>query len=140
MGAKNLYTKDFFAWTQTNIDFLKNKRFTSLDIINLILELEDMGSSNKNSLENYLIHLMSHRLKWEVQPNLQCNSWNATITQAVLKIKRILKKNPSLKSFAEEAVHECYEEAILEAVKDTGLAQSNFPRECQFTLSNLLDQ
>lgn len=139
MGAKNLYSKDFFAWTQANIGFLKNNEFTSVDIKNLILELEDMGSSNKNALENYLIHLMSHRLKWMAQPNLQCNSWNATITQAALRIKKILKKNPSLKNFAEMAVVDCYEEALLEAVKDTGLEQSFFPQECPFTLTNILD-
>jgi hypothetical protein len=139
MGAKNLYSKDFFAWTQANIGFLKNNEFTSVDITNIILELEDMGLSNKNALENYLIHLMSHRLKWTAQPNWQCNSWNATITQAGLRIKKILKKNPSLKNFAEMAVADCYEEAVLEAIKDTGLEQSFFPPECPFTLTKLLD-
>lgn len=139
MHIKDLYSKDFFAWTQANIGFLRNNEFTSVDITNLILELEDMGSSNKNALENYLIHLMSHRLKWTAQPNLQCNSWKATITQAVLRIKKILKKNPSLKNFAEMAVIDCYEEALLEAVKDTGLEQSFFPEECPFTLDNILE-
>lgn len=139
MHIKDLYSKDFFAWTQANIGFLRNNEFTSVDITNLILELEDMGSSNKNALENYLIHLMSHRLKWTAQPNLHCNSWKATITQAVLRIKKILKKNPSLKNFAEMAVIDCYEEAFLEAVKDTGLEQSFFPEECPFTLDKILE-
>jgi hypothetical protein len=57
----------------------------------------------------------------------------------VLRIKKILKKNPSLRNFAEIAVADCYEEALLEAVKDTGLEQSFFPQECPFTLTNLLD-
>lgn len=139
MGAKNLYIQDFFAWTQTNIEYLKDKKFSSLDIINLIKELEDMGSSNKRAIENYLVHFMSHMLKWEVQPNLWCNSWIATIIQAKLKIRKLLCQNPSLKHFAETSVLECYEEAILEAIKDTGFSRSIFSEKCPFTLDKLLN-
>lgn len=46
------YDKDFFAWTQEQAIFLKDKRFTELDLDYLMEEVDDMGRQVQRELEN----------------------------------------------------------------------------------------
>lgn len=44
---KTLYEIDDSAWLEETIELLKAKQFNSLDLENLIEELEDLGSEKK---------------------------------------------------------------------------------------------
>lgn len=75
------YDQDFYAWTQEQATLLKEKRFTELDLENLVEEVESMGRSEKRELESRLSVLMAHLLQWYYQPENRSRSWHATILE-----------------------------------------------------------
>lgn len=44
----SLYEKDFFAWTQEQANYIKNRAFEKLDLIHLFEEIESMGAKEKS--------------------------------------------------------------------------------------------
>ncbi len=47
-----LYSQDYTAWAKQMADLLKAGQFAELDIAHLLEELEGMGASERNELEN----------------------------------------------------------------------------------------
>src|SRR5690554_6436163 len=90
-------TQDYYAWTQETIEKLRQGKWNEVNMEDLIEELEDMGGSERNELENRLTVLLMHLLKWKYQPNYRGRSWQLTLKEQRLKIKIRLKKSPSLK-------------------------------------------
>ncbi len=133
------YEEDFYGWSIATAALLKERKLTELDFENLIEEIESMGRSNFDQLTNRLAVLITHLLKWHYQPALQGRSWQLTIDEQRSKIKRILKKNPSLKGRIEEAFEDAYDDAVYQTERETGLIKSTFPKECPYTLEQCLD-
>jgi hypothetical protein len=78
---------------------LRQGRFTEIDVEHIAEELEDMGKSERQSLENRLIILVAHLLKWEHLPDHRSGSWEGSINEQRLRINRLLRNNPSLKPY-----------------------------------------
>jgi hypothetical protein len=76
---KSLYESDFYAWTQQQINLLKEQAWQSLDVQNLVEELADLGRRERQELRNRLSVLLGHLRKWQFQPEQHSNSWLATI-------------------------------------------------------------
>ena len=51
-AAPCVYTTDFYAWTQQQSALLREGRFSELDILHLIEEIESLGRSEKRELES----------------------------------------------------------------------------------------
>ena len=62
-NTTSLYNTDFYAWTQEQANLIKAKAFNSLDINNLIEEVQSMGAREKNELKSRLTVLQMHLLK-----------------------------------------------------------------------------
>jgi len=133
-----LHETDYMAWLQTQMDCIRRRDFERLDIINLLEEMEEMGGSFKDAIESHLTNLIMHMLKTEYQPEMSCNSWNASITNARVAIKRIIRKNPSLKKYPEEVMESCYQDSINGASRDTGISVKMFAKECPWALNEIL--
>ena len=97
MATAGLYERDFHAWTQESVRLLQQGRWRELDIEHLIDEIESMGASERNQLQNRLRILLAHLLKWQYQPNYRSRSWQATIKEQRLALQDLLADNPSLK-------------------------------------------
>lgn len=139
METVNLYEKDFYAWTQEQARLIKEKSFDKLDLTHLFDEIEDMGNRHTDEIESRLELLLMHLLKWKYQPNLQSKIWFYTIKEQRKRIALRLRKMPSLKSRLPEIFPEAYDLSIDEATKETGLEDSIFPRKCQWTIEQVLD-
>lgn len=66
-----LYDRDFYLWIEQMTTALSNRDFEAMDWSNLLEEIEDMGKSEKRSLESYLERLVEHILKlkyWRATP------------------------------------------------------------------------
>ncbi|HEY9691335.1 MAG TPA: DUF29 domain-containing protein [Oculatellaceae cyanobacterium] len=137
--AKKLYETDYYAWTQEQIQLLKVGKLNQLDIANLIEEIADLGGSLRKELVSRLGILMGHLIKWEYQPGYRGASWRATIREQRRKIRKLLEKNPSLKSFLEEALIEAWEDALDLAERETGLSIESFPQKRKYELDEILD-
>ncbi len=135
----SLYESDFNLWLETNTNLLKQRKFTQVDIEQLIEEIEDMGNNRKDALESNLMRVFQHLLKWKYQPKNRSNSWRASITEHSLRLNKALKKSPSLKPYLKNVYEECYQDARLVASRETGLDINTFPVSCPFTSEQVLN-
>lgn len=137
--ATSLYEVDFYAWTQEQSALLSRGQWQSLDIENLVEEIESLGKQQKQELRNRLGVLIGHLLKWELQPELRGKSWRSTIVEQRDRIKLHLKDNPSLKSYLDEAVIEAYRLAQSLVVRETPFDYPDLPSDCPYAIAQILD-
>lgn len=130
---RTLYEQNYPLWLQKTTDSLRSKNFAELDTEHLIEELEEMGGSRKDALENNLIVVLAHLLKWKYQPSHRCGSWRGSIKEHRRRINKALAKHPGLKPYFREIFAECYPPARDWAIEDTGLPAATFPQSCPFT-------
>ena len=128
----NLYETDFYAWTQKQLDLLRQRDLNNLDIENLIEEIDSLGKQERRELVNRLIVLIAHLLKWEYQIDRRSRSWYLTIREQSRAIRRLLKESPSLKPYLPEAIADAYEDAVILAAKETGMKLRDFPTEVSY--------
>lgn len=134
-----LYEQDFYAWTQEQATLVKNKKFSSLDLLHLEEELYLMGASERRELSHRLEILLMYLLKWKYQPSRQCKSWERTIKVQRLNLIQHLKQNPSLRARIDEFIEDAYVKSILLAAEETNLDESVFPNNCEWCKEQILD-
>lgn len=143
----NLYHSDYAAWARQQIDLLHQGRFAELDRTHLIQELDEMGRSERNELENRLVILLAHLLKWQFQyailserwQEFKGDSWRSTIIEQRDRIQRRLDKSPGLQPALETLIAEAYQDARRLAAKETGQAPDHYPAQCPYTQAQILD-
>ncbi|BAZ12621.1 hypothetical protein NIES4071_44530 [Calothrix sp. NIES-4071] len=137
--ATKLYETDFYAWTIEQVSLLRNKQWSQIDLHNLIEEIESLGKQQRQELRNRLSVLIGHLLKWQYQPQNRSRSWLATIRVQRRDILRLLKDNPSLKSYINEALLEAYENGKDLAMGETNLPKETFPSDNPYTVTSILE-
>jgi hypothetical protein len=135
--STNLYATDFFAWTQKQAALIKAGKWLEVDREHLAEEIEDMGKSEKRTLESRLEVLLMHLLKWQYQPSHRGRSWQLTIKEQRIRLVEHLRENPSLKSMLEQSMGNAYRLAVIGAERETGL--DGFPETCPYSISQVLD-
>jgi hypothetical protein len=135
-----LYDQDYCQWLTQTAELLKEKKFTQLDLENLIEEIESLGKSEKRAIESNLIVVILHLLKWRYQPSMRSNSWKSSIREHRRRVQRLLTDSPSLKNHLSSALADCYLAAKKQASDETGLSLLAFPEECPFSLAESLDE
>lgn len=137
---QNLYETDFYAWTQQQALLLQQQQWSQLDLPNLIEEIESLGKKQRAELGNRLSVLIGHLLKWEYQSERRSRSWLATIRVQRRESLKLLRDNPSLKPYLDEALQEAYENGRDLASGETNLPFSTFPQECPYTLEEIFSE
>jgi Domain of unknown function DUF29 len=133
------YETDFYAWIQEQATLLRSKQWNLLDLPNLIEEIESLGKQQRQELRNRLSVLIGHLLKWEYQPQHRSRSWLATLRVQRRDLLRLLKDNPSLTPYLDDALQESYENARDLAMGDTDLPEQTFPPRCLYSLTEIFD-
>jgi hypothetical protein len=134
-----LYKADYLQWIETTVEKLSSQDYASMDWENLIEEIEDMGRSERRSLESNLIVVLLHLLKWQYQPECRSGSWEGSIIEHRRRIKKALKESPSLKPDMISIFAECYTEAVKQAKAEMGLSLETFPIQCPYELAEVID-
>lgn len=137
--SATLYNTDFYTWTQEQATLLRNEELERLDAPNLIEELEAMGRRERRELLSRLTVLITHLLKWHIQPDLRSRSWQNTIRPQRRDIAFLLDDNPSLRRLFTELVEQAYPYARADAINETGLLAPHFPDTCPYTEAQILD-
>ena len=137
--TSDLYETDFYAWTVQQAQFLRDGLWNSLDLQNLIEEIESLGKQERQKIRNRLAILLAYLLKWEFQPSHRSNSWIGTIKEQRRRIIELLEENPSLKPYLPEAKEKAYLDGLDLAVQETSLNYKIFPSECPYELKDVLD-
>lgn len=133
----SLYETDFYAWTQEQADLLRLGKTDSLDVVNLVEEIESLGRQQKQELKNRLGLLIGHLLEWQYQAHRRSKSSKYTIQEQRLQILDLLDQNPSLKSYRAEAVAKGYQLGLLLVGRETPLDPKTLPEQCPFTPEEL---
>jgi len=136
---KDLYERDFYAWTQEQSALINQGRWADLDIPNLIEGIESLGRQQRSKLRNRLSVLLAHLLKWEYQPAKRSRSWRNTIRIQRLEITDLMTDSPSLKPYLQAAISKAYAGAAIAAAEKTGLPESTFSAEVNYTAQQILD-
>jgi hypothetical protein len=133
-----LYEQDYGRWAEEMADLLAQRRFTELDIENLVEEVRDLSKRERDRLLSSLRLIVHHLLKWDYQRKRRSRSWMVTIQRERNNINFYLKDSPSLKRYlTNEWLEQVYENAKLEAFKETGLA---FPSTCPYSIDDVLNR
>ena len=138
--AEKLYDEDFALWTAETARLLREGRFVEIDIEHLAEEIEDMGKSQHRELLSRLTVIIQHLLNWQCQPAKRSRSWQSTVTVQRTELERLFEQSPSLRRTLPRSVARVYRDAVRQASIETGLALDSFPRECLFSLEQILDQ
>ena len=134
------YEEDLFAWAAKNAELLRQGRLSEIDVEHIAEELEDMGKSERHALSSHLKVLIAHLLKWCYQPAFRGVSWQLSIDNARDEIAELLEDSPSLRPSLPDIIERRYPAARKRALRETGLAESVFPRQCPFSLEQLFDE
>lgn len=137
--SQTLYEQDYPLWLQKTTELLRSGNLSGLDTEHLIKELEEMGGSRKDALENNLIVVLVHLLKWKYQPSHRCGSWRGSIKEHRRRLNKALTKHPGLKPYFREIFAECYSPAKDWAIEETGLPEETFPESCPFSPEAVLN-
>jgi hypothetical protein len=139
MGIQELYELDFFEWTQRNAELLNQGRFESADISHIAEELADLGKRDRRETESFLHRLITHLLKWQMQPAKRSVSWRSSIDDSRVQLDGIFKQSPSLRRHASISIAELYPRARRTASIETKLPLKAFPAECPYSFDQLID-
>ncbi|MBV6323712.1 DUF29 domain-containing protein [Duganella violaceipulchra] len=134
------YDDDLALWIDAQIQLLLDRRFSELDIGNMVAELDDMKKREIRALKNRLRVLVMHLLKCRYQPEHPQNKWRATLIEQRERLALLLGDSPSLRTSLPEYVQQAYPIAVKLASAETGLPANVFPTRSPFSVEQILDQ
>ncbi|MDI6795236.1 MAG: DUF29 domain-containing protein [bacterium] len=104
--------------------------------------IEALSRSEKRTLKNQLIRLMTHTIKWKSQPERRTRSWSASIDNAREEIIDIQEETPSLTNTVildmwEKCFRSAKREAEAEMDKKSEISELSWPEvfEEQYQMS-----
>ena len=138
---QSLYECDYYSWALVNAAAIRERRLKDVDLDNLAAEIEDLGKSQESALESHLKVLLLHLLKLQYQPRRSTRSWQLTVKEQRLALRKVLRRNPGLRGEARlrEILNDAYQEARLAAARETRLKEECFPPDCPWTFQQVED-
>jgi len=136
--AQAEYERDFYSWLMEQARFVREGRWNALDRENLAEEIESLGREQFNKLESALRVLLLHMLKWDHQPQLRSRSWSLSIKAQRVELDDVVGDNPGLKPRTGEAIARGYRKARIEAARETGLDEDQFPQQCPYSWDEIV--
>jgi hypothetical protein len=142
--AKNrlqkLYEVDDYLWLQETLKLLKNNDFNSLDLENLIEELECLGKNSFNKVRSLLRQIIIHLLlleHWQEEYDLNHRYWMGEI----IAFRDDLNNNltTTLNNKLNQELESIYNVSRRVVIQKTGLHQKIFPAHCPYSLEQLLN-
>ncbi|MES2898271.1 MAG: DUF29 domain-containing protein [Pseudomonadota bacterium] len=130
---------DYVVWMERQIDLIRERQFSLLDVENLVGELRYIVSKERRAPKSRLIVLIAHLLKCQFQPMLKTRSWRRTLFMQRSKIEDILENSPSMAREVMSHARSEYGKALRLARYETNLDVSTFPPDLPYTEAQLLD-
>ncbi len=135
-----LYDQDFNLWLETMTNRLKENKLDDLDFENLAEEIQSLSHREQDILEENLMTILIHLLKWKYQPKTWSNSWRIMIDQSRKKTYRCILKSPSLQQYLHQVLDESYDHARQMVAIETGTGLETFPETNPFAEDEILDR
>lgn len=132
-----LYEQDETAWLEAMSALAAGGRCAEMDCKHLSEYLADMARRDRREVFSRLVVLLSHRLKWEHQPERRSGSWRGTMREQRRELRQLLESG-TLRNHAEAVLADAYAEARRQAADETELSVDVFPAENARGLDELL--
>ena len=114
-NIEKLYDRDYNLWQQQEIAALRDRDSERLDWENLLIEIQEVGKSQKRALKNYTQRLIEHILKikyWEAERARNLPHWRIEVRNFREQILDLLEDSPSLKNYLEQNSGDWYAKSI----------------------------
>ena len=134
----SLYEQDYNLWQEKEIAALKNRDINQLDWENLIIEISEVGKSQKRALKNYTQRLIEHLLKikyWYSEQERNRDHWIIQVSNFRDNIIDILEDSPSLKNYLQENYDDWYGKSVKRVSR-----VFTVPKNDKIVLSELLSE
>jgi len=138
-SVKKLRTFDDIDDTRKMIEtsaLLRLGKFDRIDVAWLEDQVLSMAKSDQRAVTSAMDELLLHLLKWKYQPKRRGSSWENSIRKQRNELSDISK---TLRNHLESKLENCYRLAVNYAVTETNLKKSVFPTECEWDLTQILD-
>lgn len=139
VNLEELYEIDDYLWLQETVRLLKEKKFSELDLTNLIEELDDLGNEKRNKVESLLEQIIRHCLLleyWKSEYETNSQHWESEIVAFRTQLRKNLTTN--LYNYLESQLTIIYKDAVRFTERKSRL--TNFPTECPYNLAQLLNE
>jgi uncharacterized protein DUF29 len=139
----DLYDSDVAAWSEQQAALLRRRAAGELvneadiDWRNVAEEIEDLARSDKREINNRLIVICEHLLKWRYQPEGRGGSWRGSVIEARDKIADLIEESPSLRPWPGSRLVQAYGRGCRKAEAETGLTR--LPAICEWSIEQVLD-
>lgn len=133
-----LYEEDYAAWLEAQVALMRADRWSEIDKDNLLDEVESLGRSEFNAFVSAIRVVLMHMLKWDFQEDYRSRSWANSITGHRHRIEKALGDNPSYRARIDEASHEAYQRALLEAADETRYPVRLFPQQLPYSWEEIM--
>ena len=140
LSERDLYQRDYYSWALEQAALLRARRFAEMDLENLAEEIDGLARAEARELRSRYATLLSHLLKWELQPERRSHSWAATITRERDAILDHLGENPGLKPRQAELFAKAFRGARADAAAETNMPLTRFPAACPYTFDQAMSE
>ncbi len=138
------YESDVVAWADEQAALLRAGKFSQLDVKHIADEVEDVGKSEQRELLSRMAVLLSHLLKWRVQPDrreISGRSWRGTNNLQREDVIDHLHDVPSLKPSLSDPrwIARAWRAAKRQTIAETSLADEDLPETCPWPMEQVLE-
>jgi hypothetical protein len=137
----SLYEEDFALWAERQAAILRARRFSELDLANLIEEVEDLSRREREMVESYAEMIVEHLLKLAFsRASRPRRGWQVTVDKQRAKLARKLTTN--LRNHLEAELATIYAGLRRPVARDLGRdgsEQDGLSATCPYTLDQILD-
>ena len=104
---KDLYEEDFYVWTEVQAELLRQRQFGSLDLANLVEEVEGLGDAKKSAVLSNASVIIEHLLKLQHSPAQDPRrSWAESILEHRIRLE--IELTPRLRQILAEELERVY--------------------------------
>jgi hypothetical protein len=139
INLKELYEIDDNLWLEETVKLLKYKKFTELDLENLIEELESLARRDKLAMASLLEQVIIHLLLldyWDSEYERNYRHWQSEIRNFRRQLNKRMTTN--FFNYLNDNLIDSYEYCRKYVIDKSGL--NSFPQQCPYTLEQLLNE
>jgi hypothetical protein len=130
--------KEYDSWLQEQANYLRDRNFDKLDVINLIEELEALVRGEKSAVESLTYQIILHLLLidyWHEESEWNRRHWRSEINSFQFQLNNKLTAN--LTTHLSNRLNIIYAKARKNAISKTGL-KDRFPQQLPYPLATIL--
>lgn len=143
--AHSRYDADFLIWSKEQAAAIRARDWAAVDWDHVAEEIESLGISERNELENRITTIIEHLLKLEYGQNREPEKgWRQTILTQQSRIERLLRKVPSLVPTVSDVITAEYTQARRDALRSFAIYEPGvdyegvLPVDCPFGRAEVL--